>query len=142
MEIDLKGSWTGLAHWKDMITAVDYFSSPDDWRIGFDIVFRIMFIPRENNFDIPALKAIFREAFKNAFDLDDDHFETNQWEPGGVFWRIYWDKDSFDIKLLGKCEDELNKCGQRNRVAVLLLGETIIPRSASYVASLIAMNHK
>jgi hypothetical protein len=77
MEMELNGCWTGLAGRKEARTSVDYFLIPGGWQKGFDIIFRMKFIARVNNFDSPGLKNDFMGAFKSAFQLDDDLSRQN-----------------------------------------------------------------
>ena len=109
-----RGDWIGLAYWKNCSYRVDYFSSPDHWNLGFDVVYRLIFYTCDTR-----LIEKFRIAFKKAFGLSDDHYEIEQAPSVGnsVYWRVYWDN---------------------TRVAVLEMA--IIPRSLDYIHQLIEAN--
>lgn len=140
---DLNGNWVGLAYVDEYPYNVDNFSTPDGWNIGFDIVYRLIFIFDASQNKDERLREGFREAFRKAFNLTDNHYETQQWPDeafGSVFWRIYWDRQAFDLRLLKKCEENLDECAELNKAKVLLLDMVIVPRSNSYIAQLIKQN--
>jgi len=129
-----RGDWIGLAYWKDCSYRVDYFSSPDDWNFGFEVVYRLIFYTCDTR-----LIEKFRIAFKKAFGLPDNHYEIEQAPSVGnsVFWRVYWDKKGFELNLLEKCETKLNKVAESNNTRVVVLEMAIIPRSLDYIHQLI-----
>jgi len=134
-----RGDWIGLAYWKGGSYRVDYFSSPDHWNLGFDVVYRLIFYTCDTR-----LIEKFRTAFKKAFGLSDDHYEIEQAPSVGnsVFWRVYWDKKGFELNLLEKCETKLNKVAESNNTRVVILEMAIIPRSLDYIHQLIEVNKK
>jgi len=134
-----RGDWIGLAYWKRCSYRVDYFSSPDGWDFGFEVVYRLIFYTRDSR-----LIEKFRTAFKKAFGLSDDHYEVEQVLDVGnsIFWRVYWDKKGFELKLLEKCEDKLNKVAEGNNTRVVVLEMAIIPRSLDYIQQSVAANKK
>jgi hypothetical protein len=132
MKVDLEGNWVGMTHWRDMRYTLDYFSSPDHWEIGFDIVYRILFFIDKDNVTF-SLYHNLKEAFQQAFNLSEDHFVTPMIGSGSVFWRIYWDRQEFDLELLEKCEKYLDECAERNQIKAELLEITVIPRSISQI---------
>ena len=77
--INLEGNWIGLAYWKDSAYRIDYFSTPDEWNIGFEIVYRLSFSTDDRRSEDTRLADGFREAFKKAFGLSDSHYELNEW---------------------------------------------------------------
>ncbi len=141
MKVDINGNWKGLAPHEDFgVVWLDHYSTPDGWQIGYDIVFRIAFPWPKDMIDNPGLRARFESAFKSAFGLSDDHFLTSALEAGGVFWRIYWDKQGFDLRLINKCLESLNACAEANNARVIDVGVTIIPRSMSQIEKLVKLN--
>jgi len=137
--IDTDGEWTGLGYWKGGSYRVDYFSTPDSWNIGFDIVYRLIFYASDTR-----LIEKFRMAFKKAFGLSDAHYEVDQQLDAGssVFWRVYWDREGFELNLLKKCEDGLDKVAESNNTRVLVLEMAIIPRSLDTIRQRVEMNEK
>lgn len=135
--IDTRGDWIGLAYWKGCSYRVDYFSSPDNWDFGFEVVYRLIFYTSDTR-----LIEKFRIAFKKAFGLSDDHYEVEQIPSIGnsVFWRVYWDKKGFELKLLEKCEDKLNKVAEGNSTRVVVVEMAIIPRSLDYIHHSVEIN--
>ena len=125
-----RGDWTGLAYWKDCMRQVDHFSSPDGWRFGFEIVYRLIFLTSDKT----ALET-FKTSFKGAFGLTDKHYDLEQQLQSGssVFWYVYWDKEGIDLGLLDKCEAELNKIAKATDTRIVVLGIMIIPRSLEYI---------
>ena len=134
-----RGDWIGLSYWKGYSYRVDYFSSPDDWNFGFDIVYRLIFYSSDTD-----VMEKFRIAFKKAFGLSDDHYEIEQalGVSNSVFWRVYWDKKGFELNLLEKCEANLNKVAESNNTRVVVLEMAIIPRSSDYIHQSIKANRK
>lgn len=131
---NLEGNWIGLGYWRDFPYQIDYFSSPDGWNIGFEIAYRLSFSTDDRRSEETRLADGFREAFKKAFGLSDSHYELNQWVDFSVYWRIYWDREGFDLRLLEKCESNLNKFAEDNRTRIVLIGMIIIPRSLEYIS--------
>lgn len=78
-----RGDWIGLAYWKGCSYRVDYFSSPDDWNFGFEVVYRLIFYTCDSR-----LIEKFRMAFKKAFGLSDDHYEIEQ--ALGIGNSVFW----------------------------------------------------
>ena len=134
-----RGDWIGLGYWKNCSYRVDYFSTPDSWNIGFEIVYRLIFHTRD-----PQLMDKFRTAFKKAFGLPDEYYEVDMVSDFGssVFWRVYWDRKGFELNLLEKCETKLNKVAESNNTRVVVLEMAIIPRSLDYIHQLIEVNKK
>lgn len=144
MKVDIKGDWTGLAQYEDSsipCIGLDYFSTPDGWTIGYDIVFRLAFPMPKDILDTPGLRARFESAFKSVFGLSDDHFLTTPLDAGGVFWRIYWDKQGFDLHIIDKCLESMNICAEENNARVIDIGVTFIPRSMSQIEELVKKNN-
>lgn len=141
--VDYDGNWVGLAYYEHEYI-LDHFSTPDHWEIGFDIVYRLIFMLDDVQTRNERLRESFRVAFKRAFKLPNDHYETGDWfgDGGSVFWRIYWDKKAFDLRLLKKCEDNLDRCAEKNKVQVILLGLGIIPRSLEQISLSVKFNSK
>ncbi len=140
--VDYDGNWVGLAYTDGHEYIVDYFSSPDSWKIGFDIVYRLIFLLDHDQEKDERLRDSFRKAFKEAFGLSDEHYEIQSWGGVSVFWRVYWDRQAFDLRLLKKCEDSLNECAERTKTRVVLIGMVIIPRSEQCIAELVKWNQK
>ena len=134
-----RGDWSGLGYWKNCSYRVDYFSTPDSWNIGFEIVYRLIFYTGDTR-----LIYKFRQAFKKAFGLPDEHYEVEQVpEVGGsVYWRLYWDKKGFEFNLLQKCETRLNKVAESNDTKVVVLEMAIIPRSLEYTRKEVKANKR
>lgn len=139
--LDYEGNWVGLAYYEHEYI-VDYFSSPDSWTIGFDIVYRLNFMLDHVQEKDERVRDSFRKAFKEAFGLSDEHYQIQDWFGGGVFWRVYWDRQAFDLRLLKKFEYSLNECAERTKTRVILYGMTIIPRSAQEIAKLVKSNQE
>lgn len=137
---DVNGDWIGLAYWKDNVYQIDYFSSPDAWKIGFEVVYRLSFSTDERQPNDDRLADGFRKAFKKAFNLSDSHYELNQWGGLSVYWRVYWDRKGFDLRLLRKCEDNLNKFAENNNSRIVLLEMTVVPRSRRYIRNMLKTN--
>ena len=134
-----RGDWIGLAYWKGCSYRVDYFSTPDGWNFGFEIVYRLIFYTCDTR-----LIEKFRTAFKKAFGLPEDHYEVDQVPEVGssVFWRVYWDRQGFELNLLEKCETKLNKVAERSGTRVVILEMAIIPRSLDYINQSVEANRK
>jgi len=128
--IDIREDWIGHAYWKGCSYRVDYFSSPDGWDFGFEVVYRLIFYTNDTR-----LIGKFRIAFKKVFGLPDDHFEVKQVSGVGssVYWRVYWDRKGFELNLLDKCEDKLSKVAEDNNTRVVVLEMAIIPRSLDHI---------
>jgi len=135
--INTRGNWIGLAYWKDCSYRVDYFSTPDDWDFGFEVVYRLIFYTCDTR-----LIEKFRIAFKKAFGLSEQHYEVEQVpEVGGsVFWRVYWDTGGFDLNLLEKCEKKLDKVAEATNTRVVVVEMAIIPRSLDYIRQVVESN--
>jgi hypothetical protein len=141
MKVDINGDWKGLAPHEDLgCVWLDNNSSLDGWQIGYDIVFRIIFLMEREMLANPGFRARFESDFKSAFGLSDDHFITGPLEGGSVFWRIYWDKQGFDLRLVDKCLENLDSCAEENEARVIHLGVTIIPRSMAHIEELVKAN--
>lgn len=125
-----RGDWIGLAYWKNCSYRIDHFSSPDGWQFGFEIVYRLIFFTSDT-----IVLENFKTSFKKAFSLSDTHYDLDQKLQAGssVFWRIYWDREGFELNLLEKCETELNRIAEANDTRVVVLEMTIIPRSLEYI---------
>jgi len=135
--IDTRGDWIGVAYWNGCSYRVDYFSGPDNWDFGFEVVYRLIFYTSDTR-----LIEKFRMAFKKAFGLSDDHYEVEQVLGVGnsVYWRVYWDRKGFELNLLEKCEDRLNKVAESNNTRVVVVEMAIIPRSLDYIHHSVQMN--
>jgi len=134
-----RGNWIGLGYWKNCSYRVDYFSTPDSWNLGFEIVYRLIFYTSDT-----GLIDKFRQAFQKTFGLPDEHYEVGQVpEVGGsVYWRLYWDKKGFELNLLEKCEARLNKVAEGNNTKVVVLEMAIIPRSLEYIRKEVKANKR
>jgi len=132
-----EGGWVGLAYWKQCPYQVDYISSPDNWNIGHEIVYRLIFYTRDNR-----ILEKFRVAFKKAFRLSEQHYKLEQVTEVGssVFWRAYWDRWEFDLKLLEKCEDGLDKVAEAGNTRIAVVQMMIIPRSLDYIRQVVEAN--
>jgi hypothetical protein len=137
--IDINGEWTGLGYWKGCSYRIDYFSTPDSWNIGFEIVYRLIFYTDDTR---PIEK--FRTEFKKAVGLSDEHYEIEQELSAGssVYWRVYWDREGFELNLLKKCEDGLDKVAESNNTRVIVLEMAIIPRSLDTIRQEVKTNKK
>jgi len=132
------GDWIGLAYWKDCSYRVDYFSSPDDWNFGFEIVYRLVLNTRDTR-----LIEKFRKAFKKAFGLSEEHYEVKQGPPlvvDSVFWTVYWDRQGFELNLLEKFETKLDEIAEAANTRVVILEMAIIPRSLKYIGKMVQAN--
>jgi hypothetical protein len=137
VKVRIDGQWTGLAYSEGALRYVDHFSSPDHWEFGFDVVYRLVFYTIDERV-IDGFKA----AFIEAFGLPRDHYDTHQAVAigGSVFWRVYWDQESFDLRLLGKCDRCLDVAAERYDERVVILEVAIIPRSRQLIAQEILFN--
>ena len=77
-----RGDWIGLAYWKGCSYRVDYFSSPDHWNLGFDVVYRLIFYTCDTR-----LIENFRIAFKKEFSSSDDHIYTSGMKFNASFYQ-------------------------------------------------------
>jgi hypothetical protein len=137
--IDINGEWVGLGYLKGYSYRIDYFSTPDSWNIGFEIVYRLIFYT-----DDTRLIEEFMTAFKKAFGLSDEHYEIEQELSVGssVYWRVYWDREGFELNILKKCEDSLDKVAERNNTKVIVVEMAIIPRSLDTILQEVKMHKK
>jgi len=135
--VNTRGDWIGLAYWKGCSYRVDYFSTPDHWDFGFEVVYRLIFYTS----DIRSIEK-FRIAFKKAFGLSEEHYEVEQVPEIGnsVFWRVYWDRGGFELNLLEKCETKLNKVAEGTNTRVVVVEMAIIPRSLDYIRQAVEAN--
>ena len=126
-----RGDWIGLAYWKGCSYRVDHFSSPDGWKFGFEIIYRLIFYTSDSR-----VIEKFKTCFKEAFGLSDAHYDLDQQLQAGssVFWYVYWDREGFELDLLEKCETELNKIAEANDTRVVVLEMAIIPRSLEHIS--------
>lgn len=135
--INTRGDWTGLAYWKDCSYRVDHFSSPDGWKFGFEVVYRLIF-------DTSDIKLIdrCRTSIKEVFGLSDPHYDLDQQPQAGnsVFWRVYWDREGLEIDLLGQCEIKLNEVAEAANIRITVLEMAIIPRSLDHICMLVELN--
>jgi hypothetical protein len=69
MKVGTDGRWTGLVYCEKASPYVDYFSSPDGWRFGFDVVDRLIFNTEDRD-----IIDMFRAAFMAAFGLSKEHY--------------------------------------------------------------------
>lgn len=127
---DIKGDWIGLARWEKCSYRIDHFSTPDGWDLGFEVVYRLIFYTSDTR-----LLEKFRAAFRKAFGLAEDHYDVKQVPEVGssVFWRVYWDRQGLELKLLEKCEGKLDKVAEAANTKVVVLEMAIIPRSLTYI---------
>jgi hypothetical protein len=127
--------WTGLAHWDKERRYIDHFSTPDGWQIGFEVVYRLMFSTKDGR-----VLDEFERAFADSFGLSSQHYDLPK---GGTtaYWRIYWDREAFDLELLRHCEKRLNEVGERVHERVLVLELGIVPRSKAWIAQLVKSNN-
>jgi len=74
-------------------------------------------------------------AFRKAFGLSEDRYDVEQVLGVGnnVFWRVYWDRKGFELNILEKCENKLNKVAEGNSTKVIVVEMVIIPRSLDYI---------
>ena len=135
--INTRGDWAGLAYWKDCSYRVDHFSSPDSWKFGFDVVYRLVF----DTSDVNLIERC-RTSIKETFGLSDSHYDMNQQPQGGnsVFWRVYWDREGFELKLLKKCEVKLDEIAEASKIRITVLEMAIIPRSLDHICMLVELN--
>jgi len=113
-----KGCCKGPKLWKAGRYFLDYSSGPDDWKIGFEIVYRIVFYTTSGE-----TLDTFRRAFKEVFGLPDDHYllEEPVYVGSSNFWRTYWDKGWLDLGLLKKCERRLDAVARRANTAIIFM---------------------
>ncbi len=138
-----KCDWVGLAYRESYVRQIDYFSSPDGWEIGFEIVYRLHFSTHERALDSGGKLDGLKQAFKSAFGLADNHSRLDKIghvTGATVYWRIFWDREAFDLKLLEKCEEKLSKFAEQNGVSIVVLEATIIPRSLESISQSVSMS--
>ena len=137
MKVGMDGQWTGLAYCGNPMRTIDYFSSPDGWEFGFDIVYRLIFNTRDRD-----ILDLFRAAFMAAFGLSKEHYNSSDTPEFGssVFWRVYWDRNGFDLNLLSECDKRLDRVGEKCSQSVVVLESTIIPRSKKRIEELVEFN--
>lgn len=136
MKVALDSQWAGLAHWEREQRYLDYFSSPDEWTIGFEIVYRIIFSTAE----VGAMEQ-FKQAFTKAFGLSPNHYVLPIVDGGATYWRVYWDRDAFDLNRLERCESSMNNIAESIEKRVLILELGIVPRSREHIKSLVGANN-
>lgn len=137
MKVGMDGQWTGLVYWEKASRYVDYFSTPDGWQIGFDIVYRLIFNTRDRD-----VIDLFRAAFMAAFGLSKEHYSIMDTSEAGssVFWRVYWDRNGFDLKFLSECDKRLDRVGEKCGQSVVVLEVAIVPRSKKHIEGLVELN--
>jgi len=134
-----RGDWIGLAYWKGCSYRIDYFSSPDGWNFGFEVVYRLIFYTSDTD-----VIEKFRIAFRKAFGLSEDRYDVEQVLGVGnsVFWRVYWDRKGFELNMLEKCENKLNEVAEGSGTKVVVVEMAIIPRSLDYINQSVEANRK
>lgn len=132
-----RGDWIGLAYWTECPYQVDCISSPDNWGIGHEIVYRLIFYTQDTR-----LLEKFRAVFKKAFGLSQQHYDIAQATEVGssVFWRVYWDRGELDLRLLEKCENGLDKAAEVGGTRIVVVQMMIIPRSLDYIHQAVEAN--
>ncbi|MGD1120243.1 MAG: hypothetical protein ABR886_12315 [Dehalococcoidales bacterium] len=121
---------------------IDHFSTQDEWKIGFEIVYRLHVFTQGRALDHGGKLNGLKQAFKSAFGLEDSYYELDQIGHAvsvTVYWRVLWDKDAFNLKLLEKRDDNLNKFAEQNGISIIVLETTIIPRSLGYISQRVSM---
>ncbi len=136
----IDGDWVGLAYWKGHTYQIDYFSTPDKWTVGFEVVYRLGFLIDERRLEDRRVADGFRKAFKRAFGLSDSHYDVDEWGGSAVYWRVYWDRKGLDLRRLGKCEDNLSRFAEATETGVMLINMTIIPRSLEEISKRVKFN--
>jgi len=138
-----KGDWVGLSYWESYVSQIDHFSTPDGWSIGFEIVYRLHIFTQGRALDHSGKLDGLKQAFKSAFGLADSHYELDKIGhavSATVYWRVLWDRDAFNLKLLEKCEDNLSKFAEQSGISIIVLETTIIPRSLEYISQSVSMS--
>lgn len=136
---DFKGEWVGLARWGECSYRLDHLSSPDDLVFGFEVVYRLIFHTEDTR-----MIQMFRDAFRDTFGLTKGHYDLGQ-EPKPdniVYWRVYWDREGFELGLLKQLEEKLDYIAETNRTRVIILEMAIIPRSIDIISQEIIANEK
>ncbi len=74
--------------------------------------------------------------------MSEEHYEVNQVPDWGssVFWRVYWDKEGFELNFLEKCENKLNRVAEGTNTRVVVVEMAIIPRSLEYISQAVELN--
>jgi hypothetical protein len=140
-----KGDWVGLSYWDNYVRQIDYFSSPDGWKIGFEIVYRLYISSQERALDHGDKLEGLIKSFKSAFGLADDHYKLDSVghvATATVYWRVLWDQDAFNLKLLEECDKNLDKFAEQNGISIVVLETTIVPRSVEYISKNISGGYK
>ena len=138
---NVEGDWIGLARWEEGPYQIDYFSTPDAWTIGFEIVYRLSFSGDALHLENNRLADGVRRTFKDAFGLSDSHYELSQWGGLSVYWRVNWDREGLNLKLLEKCEENLDRFAEANKIRVLVLEMTAIPRSLQQISKYVGLSN-
>jgi len=149
MQEKLRARGFGLDRSQTWNYKIDHFSTPDNWQIGFEIVFRLAFYFHDPNQNRDTLRDIeaFRDVFRHVFGLSRAHYDLGVGEPEGNsfgpdYWRVYWDEGPFDLRLLARCEAELDAVATVKHVTVALISMTIIPRSLKHIESEVKLKRK
>lgn len=103
---------------------IDWFSTPDNLKFGFEIVVRIMF--KSKSVNISRLQ----DLLKQTFVTDKKHLETPYDGPVDLaeYWRVYWDKEkALPFELVEEIEDKLNAYAAFTD-EIELIGVFVIPR--------------
>ena len=85
---------------------IESFSTPDDLKFGFEIVFRIQF--KTESVNLPRLQCLL----KDTFQTDENHLETPYNGPVGSseYWRVFWDNGKhLPLDLVEAIEKNLNE---------------------------------
>lgn len=137
---DLDGNWIGLAYNGELPYCVDNVSSPLGFDLGFEIVYRLLFYSRENH-QLQDHRTIekFKKVLQKSFGLSMKHYHVEEVEnlANSNWWRIYWDKGAFDLRLLQTFERNLAKTAEENNIRVIVTGMHILSRPISYISSVI-----
>ncbi len=119
----------GRLAWKGQYF-LDSMSNPDEWQIGFEIVYRI----DSRSANDPG-SDYCKQAVMKAFGLSRDHYRFED-----TLWRVYWDKGSLDLGLLKRCEKLMDTAARDNDVVLMLHLSAIQPRSIRYLEQRVLMN--
>ena len=109
---------------------MDYFSSPDGWDIGFEIVYRI-----ESKTVKEPERDECKKAVTKSFGLPRDHYRFDD-----TFWRVYWDKGPLNLGLLKRCEKLIDQAARASDVLITLHLSAIQPRSRDYIKQQVEFN--
>lgn len=149
MQEKLRTQGFGLDRSETWQYKIDDISNPDKWEIGFEIVFRLAFYFHDPNPGKDALRDIeaFRDVFRHVFDLSRAHYDLAVGGPvsnliGPAYWYVYWDGGPLDLRLLARCEAELDAVAIMKHVTVALVSMTIIPRSLRHIESEVKLKRK